>query len=214
MSEPWYTHFAPSWPKTWPGCVFGIVLVVLLAALIVLYSYDARARDGLRSIVGYFSADGKLGVKVDHVFEFTTASYLTKYDLADAIGGSGDLATKLEKIKADSPWYYVENPDLAACADVLNRNPVTCQGLQVLTFERRLDALKSDKKIQGYEIYESMGTGTHALKRGLTWRITVPEGSKFTRDDVIALYAESWGRKDNIYIEDLSIPKSLWPGFR
>ena len=74
----------------------------------------------------------------------------------------------------------------------------------------QLEALKAERKIQGYEAYESMGAGTHALKRGLTWRVTVPETSKFSRDDVIALYAQAWGRQDNIYIEEYSLPKSLF----
>lgn len=210
---PWYMHLIPSWPNTWPACVFGTFVVAFVVGFASLLIYDPRAQEGVEGIYGYFDSNGKLGISVEHVFQFTTASYLTKYDLADAMEGPGDLATKLEAIRTKMPWYYVVDPD-AACMDVNSRFPAKCMGAQVTAFEQRLQELKLEHKIQGYEVYESVGSGTHALKRGLTWQLTVPHDSTFSRDDIIDLYVRFWGRQDNIYVEDLRIPKSLWSALR
>lgn len=193
----------PNLPSTWPGACFAIVLILLIAGLIVYYSYSPEGRRGLHAIVATFNSEGKIDTPVDTVFVFSTPSWLTKYDIAKIEG------SKPEDIKKKYPWYFVEDPETEIC----NKDYIVteCLGKEVSEFIDKLDSLKADElknRIQGYEFYESVGSGSQPIKRVLTWKLTVPNGSTFNRDELIQLYVSHWKRKNGIYIEELTIPIS------
>lgn len=196
-------HYTVNWP------VFAIVvaLLVFLGAAAYWFAHDPKSG----SIVALFKKDGSVDQKLDHLFTFTTASYLTKYDLTEDRADDPARAKQFEVLKRDKLYYYVDDPNLADGFCSKHVVVTECLGAQVLAFKEALDALKTkveDKRIQGYELFESMGSGSERIKRGLTWKVTVPEGSTFTRDDIIQLYVKFWHRTDGIYIEDFAIPKS------
>jgi hypothetical protein len=71
-----------------------------------------------------------------------------------------------------------------------------------------LEAFGKDLKehdIQGYTRYFGWGEGTEGLKRGWTWKITVPQSSPFTKDDLLELYKKYFHRDRDIYIEKTEV---------
>jgi len=203
---PWYIHFIPHWPKTVPGAVTAIALMSFIFGAAIWLAHDPRAA----VVVALFKKDGSIDQKLEHVFVFTTASNLTKYDLA-AQFGDDPKGKSFAGIAGKAPWYYVSDSinSQDSCMTSSQGQIEDCLGAEVLAFKKSLDSHKTagaKKRIQGYEFYESVGSGQSSLKRGLTWKVTVPVGSTFTRDDLLELYASQWKRNDGIYIEDIAVP--------
>ncbi|GAB6141711.1 hypothetical protein JCM14076_24400 [Methylosoma difficile] len=205
----WYEKLLPSWPTTWPSTVFGLGIAILLLGSLIYYSHNQMELQGLQSVIAVFNNKGDADISVDRVYVFTTASYLTKYDLAHTDLANIPIEDKLKKIQQETPWYYVDDPQALTC----NKDAIIeqCLGKQIKDFVEKLNSLKKEalpKSIQGYEFYESLGSGSKPLKRGFTWKVTIPHGSKFERDDLIRIYVEHWHRPNGIYIEEIKIPHS------
>jgi hypothetical protein len=187
-------------------------LLAFVFALLVWISHDPAGRD-LLYIAGRWSSSGKLEERLDRVLIFTTPSTLTKYDFM-IFGGTSPVAVQLVELKSSKPWYYVEDAttDISTCGR--DRRVIDCLGPQVNALVERLNALRvstGSKRIQGYEFYESVGSGTTGLKRGLTWKVTVPAGSEFNRNDIIQMYIDIFKRERDFYFEELRIPASRCP---
>ena len=206
---PWYVRLMPHWPTTWPGTAAMVAFLIFVGLMIFWIAHDPRSQ----TVIALFDKSGKTEVKLEHVYVFTTASYLTKYDLTSDQTGDNDRHQQFERLKRDTPWYFVSDPTLGAiaCSSHISINIIDCLGQEVLDFKKTLDSYKSNelvKRIQGYEIYESYGSGSSTLKRGLTWKVTVPIGSAFEKEDLIRLYVDHWHRTSGIYIEDIGVPET------
>jgi hypothetical protein len=59
--------------------------------------------------------------------------------------------------------------------------------------------------VVGFSYWEVTGSATEGVKRGLLWDVTISDENPISRETLISLYAESWQRTSNIYIEEVSV---------
>jgi hypothetical protein len=181
-------------------------LGILLGFLAWAIWYLSKDPDGKILVAKIFFTAPQEDTYVDRIYTFATASHLTKYDVVKDPRVPEELSSPDEKLKfvqEEWPWYYDDNP--GPC----NGLPVgDCYGPKVRGFIKELDGYRERKQIQGYEFYESTGAGSRVVKRGLTWKVTVQQGSEFSRNQLIDLYQRYWGRMDGIYVEEFNIPPS------
>lgn len=114
------------------------------------------------------------------IFEFWTPDKETIRDLEQSQSQTG-------LTKEQRQWYSTDDETLKKFAKALR-----AQG------------------VQGYTRQLGWGEGTTGLKRGWTWRVTVPTSTGFTRNELLTLYKQYFLRDKGIYIEEIRLGETLF----
>jgi len=179
------------WPTTWASAVAAILVVATLVAGIagILYITLVVAKtsniDVVKGIIFagvYDRAGNQEHSKPKTIYRCWTPNKNTK-----RIHLGLPLDTPEEQInKTNVPAYYwvtdKDEPEIHAFINQLSMHNVA-----------------------GFDYYEAHGKGTTSPKVGYVWDITVDDQNPLSRKTFINLYATSWNRTNNIWLEEYHV---------